>query len=66
MKTIKRDTFQTDKNPTLFFFFFLGINPWHVEIPRLGVKSEVQLLPAYITATATVTQDPSLVCDHTP
>ena len=31
-----------------------------MEIPRLGVKSELQLL-AYPTATAT--QDPSLVCD---
>ena len=31
-----------------------------MEVPRLGVKSELQL-PAYITATAT--WDPSLVCD---
>ena len=31
-----------------------------MEVPRLGVKSEVQL-PAYTTAT--VTWDPSLVCD---
>jgi len=31
-----------------------------MEVPRLGVKSEL-LLPAYATATAT--QDPSHVCD---
>ena len=30
-----------------------------MEVPRLGVKSELQL-PAYTTATAT--QDPSLGC----
>ena len=44
-----------------FFFFFLGLHPWHMEIPRLGVKSELQL-PTYITATAV--QDPSHVCLH--
>ena len=42
------------------FFFFLGPNLWHMEVPRLGVQSELQL-PAYTTATAT--QDPSRVCD---
>ena len=43
-----------------FFLVFLGPQPRHMEIPRLGVKSE--LLPlAYATATAT--QDPSHVCD---
>ena len=37
-----------------FFFFpsFLGLQPWHMEVPRLGVKSGLQL-PAYTTATAT-------------
>ena len=43
-----------------FFFFFLGPHPWHVEVPRLGVKSEVQL-PSYATATAT--QDLSRICN---
>ena len=33
---------------------------WHMEVPRLGVKLELQL-PAYTTATAT--QDLSHVCD---
>ena len=42
------------------FFFLLGTHLWHMEVPRLGVKSELQLL-AYITATAT-TLDPSCVC----
>ena len=45
-----------------FFFFFaiLGPHLCHMEVPRLGVKSELQL-PA--TATATATWDLSCVCD---
>ena len=35
----------------LLFFGFSGPHPWHMEVPRLGVKSELQL-PAYTTATA--------------
>ena len=38
------------------FFAFPGLHPWHMEIPRLGVKFELQL-PAYATATAIL--DPS-------
>ena len=34
-----------------FFFFFLWPHPWHMEVPRLGVESKLQL-PAYTTATA--------------
>ena len=41
-----------------FFFFFLGPNPWCLEIPRLGVKSELQL-----QSTATALQDLSCVCN---
>ena len=41
-------------------FFFLRSHPWHLEVPRLGVQWELQLL-AYATATAT--PDPSRVCD---
>ena len=41
-------------------FFFLGPQVWHMEVCRLGVKSEQQM-PA--TATATATQDLSLVWD---
>ena len=36
---------------SFFFFFFLGPHLWHMEVPRLGAKSEIQL-PAYATATA--------------
>ena len=34
-----------------FFSAFLGLCLQHVEVPRLGVESELQL-PAYTTATA--------------
>ena len=40
------------------FVFFLGLQVWHMGVPRLGVKLELQL-PAYATATAK--QDPSQV-----
>ena len=33
------------------FFPFLGPLLWHMEVPRLGIESELQL-PAYTTATA--------------
>ena len=39
-------------------FVFLGPQLWHMEVPRLGVEQEPQLL-AYATATAT--PDPSHV-----
>ena len=39
---------------------FLGPHLQHMEVPRLGVQSELQL-PAYTTATAT--QDLSHICD---
>ena len=42
------------------FFCFLGPHTWYMEVPRLGVKWELQLL-AYITATAT--WDLSLICN---
>ena len=44
----------------IFFFSFLGPHLWHMEVPRLGVESELQLL-AYTTASAT--WDPSCICD---
>ena len=49
----------------VFFIPFLGPLLWHVEIPRLGVESELEP-PAYTTATAT--GDPSHVCNlhHRP
>ena len=42
------------------FFVFSGLHLLHVEVPRLGIKSELQPL-AYITATAT--PDLSHVCN---
>ena len=41
-------------------FCFLGPHPQHMEVPGLGVESELQLL-AYNTAIAT--PDPSHICD---
>jgi len=38
--------------PFFFYFIFLFLGNWHMEIPRPGVQSELQL-PAYTTATAT-------------
>ena len=51
------------KSPISFLSLFrlsLGPRAWHMEVPRLGVDSELQVL-AYTTATAT--QDLSLICD---
>ena len=44
----------------LFIFDFLGLHLRHMEVPRLGVESELHL-PAYTTATAM--PDPGRVCD---
>ena len=59
----------------LWLLLWLGFDPWpgnfffcgeggallqHMEVPRLGVESELQL-PAYTTATAT--PDPSHLCN---
>ena len=46
---------QNNNFPWLLFYlfaFFLGLNPWHMEVPRLGAELELQL-SAYTTATAT-------------
>ena len=40
--------------------FFLGLHVQHMEVPRLGVKEELQL-PVYTTVTAK--RDPIHVCD---
>ena len=37
--------------PIYLFICFSGLHPQHMEVPRLGVKSELQL-PAYTPATA--------------
>ena len=43
-----------------FFFGFLGLHLRHIEVPRLRVKTELQVL-AYTTAAAT--WDLSCICD---
>ena len=45
---------------SFFLSLFLQLQLWHMEVPGLEVKSELQL-PAYTTATAM--QDPSRICD---
>ena len=64
----------SDKQLTLIYFLFpffflsfvfLGPHPQRMEVPRLGVKSE-RYLPAYTTATATATWDPSHICNLVP
>ena len=42
--------------------FFFGPHPWHLEVPRLGVESQLQL-PAYATATVTAMPGLSHICD---
>ena len=44
----------------MYVFCFLGPHLWHMEVPRLGVESELQLL-AYATAIAM--PDLSRICD---
>ena len=41
------------------FFVLLGLHLQHMEVPRLGIKSELQPLAC---ATATAMPDPSHVC----
>ena len=45
---------------SFFPFFLLGLHLLHIEVPRPGVKWELQP-PAYTTVTAM--QDPSSICD---
>ena len=42
-----------------YFFAFLGVHLQHIEVPRLGAESELQLL-AYTIAIPT--EDPSCIC----
>ena len=48
---------QWERNLRILYLFFLGLHPWHMEVPKLGAESELQL-PAYTTAAAT----PDLSC----
>ena len=38
-----------------FVFVFLGPQPWHMEVPRLGVESELKLLAYTIGNTGSLT-----------
>ena len=50
---VKSKIKKTSSNAIAFlFFFFLGPHPWLMEVPRLGVESQLQL-PTYAIATAT-------------
>ena len=42
------------------FFVFLGLHLQHMEVPRLGVESQLQLV---VYTTATAMGDLSCVCD---
>ena len=56
------ETFEFNQDPLVYlclFFSFLGLRSQHMEIPRLGIKLELQLL-AYATATATARSKPHL------
>ena len=59
--TIMEDSALSFKTPGLFsaqyffFFFFLKLHLQHIEAPRLGVKSELQLQP---TPQLIATPDP--------
>ena len=55
-----RNTHTHTHTHTHLSFVFLGPHPQHMEIPTLGVSSELQL-PAYTTATAM--PEASRVCD---
>ena len=54
---------QQELSLLLIFFFFLRLPLWHMEVPRLGVKSELQL---QASATPTATLDPSCLFDLHP
>ena len=54
---------QNLQRSSFFFFWFLGLHLWHVEVSRLGVELALQL-PAYTTTKAM--QNPSHVCNLHP
>ena len=49
---VSRTEARTHSEAHFFSFCFLGLYLWHMEVPRLEVELELQLL-AYTTATAT-------------
>ena len=59
-----RTAFDLDFFKARATFFFLGLYPQHMEVPRLGIELELQP-PAYATATATAMPDPSHSATYT-
>ena len=51
---------ETRENKTINFFFLFKATPLHMEAPRLGIESDLQLL-AYTPATES--RDPSHICN---
>ena len=49
--------------PKFVFFFLIRSHPQHMEVPRLGVESELHL-PVYTTATATQNRSPTRDLRH--
>ena len=47
----------------VLIFVFLGPHPWHMEVPRLGDKLELQLL---VYTTVIAMRDLSCICDLQP
>ena len=60
MINVQAEENQEFSNCFVFVFPFLGPHPGHMEVPGLGVQSELQLRD-YTTTTGT--WDPSCVCD---
>ena len=49
---IRRDVFNISLLSIVFTFIYLHLHPQHMEVPKLGVESEIQLW-AYARAIAT-------------
>ena len=60
LSTYDQLTFHVHLFTYVYMYFLFRAAPTHMEVPRLEVKSELQL-PAYVTAIATL--DPSCVCE---
>ena len=55
---ISRSGMESENVLLYFVFLHFGLHPQHMEVPGLGVESELQK-----PATATATLDPSCNCD---
>ena len=55
---ISRSGMESENVLLCFVFLHFGLHPQHMEVPGLGVESELQK-----PATATVTLNPSHICD---